>query len=55
ASQVVTTNARCGPQYGDRTCLGSQWGDCCSQYSYCSSSNAHCVAESCQKGYGKCN
>ena len=29
----VTTNARCGVGFGS-TCQGSQWGDCCSQYSY---------------------
>ncbi|KAH3968547.1 hypothetical protein HBI56_233710 [Parastagonospora nodorum] len=34
----VSANARCGYQYkaspGGMTCLGSQWGDCCSDQSY---------------------
>jgi hypothetical protein len=36
ATQKVSKNARCGPQFGGQTCLSSQWGDCCSQYSYVS-------------------
>jgi hypothetical protein len=34
----VSSNARCGNAYGaspgGMTCLGSKYGDCCSQYSY---------------------
>ncbi|KAH7341226.1 hypothetical protein BKA66DRAFT_543947, partial [Pyrenochaeta sp. MPI-SDFR-AT-0127] len=30
-TQPVSANARCGPSYGGRTCLGSKWGSCCSQ------------------------
>ena len=28
----VSKDGRCGPQYGDQTCAGSRYGDCCSQY-----------------------
>ncbi|KAH4076662.1 hypothetical protein HBI56_123050 [Parastagonospora nodorum] len=52
---AVSTNARCGKSFGGKTCMGSQWGDCCSQYSYCGSSKDHCNAKTCQKGYGNCN
>lgn len=33
-AQTVTRNARCGPDGLRRTCLGSQWGHCCSQYGW---------------------
>jgi hypothetical protein len=36
------------------TCLGSTYGDCCSEYSWCGATNVHC-ATGCQKGFGKCN
>ncbi|KAF2032920.1 hypothetical protein EK21DRAFT_44637, partial [Setomelanomma holmii] len=55
SSRAITTNARCGPSFGGKTCQGSKWGDCCSQYSYCGSTNDYCNAKTCQKGYGKCN
>jgi hypothetical protein len=29
----ISTNARCGKGFGF-TCQGSQWGNCCSQYSF---------------------
>jgi hypothetical protein len=32
----ITTNARCGKEGTGRTCKGSKWGNCCSQYSYVS-------------------
>ncbi|OAL55211.1 hypothetical protein IQ07DRAFT_498807, partial [Pyrenochaeta sp. DS3sAY3a] len=49
ATQAVSKDARCGPSFGGRTCLGSEWGDCCSQYSYCGSTLAYCEAKTCQK------
>ncbi|KAF1835699.1 hypothetical protein BDW02DRAFT_277609 [Decorospora gaudefroyi] len=55
ATQRVSQNARCGPKFQGKTCLGSRWGDCCSQYSYCGSTKAYCAADTCQKGFGKCN
>lgn len=37
---------RCGTCFG-YTCQRSQWGNCCSQYSYCGTG--------CQAGFGKCS
>ncbi|KAH5438066.1 hypothetical protein HBI47_058690 [Parastagonospora nodorum] len=51
----VSTNARCGSSFGGRTCQGSQWGNCCSQYSWCGSTKDHCDAKTCQKKFGQCN
>lgn len=34
STQKVTTNSRCGKDGNGRTCVGSRWGNCCSQYSY---------------------
>lgn len=28
ATQSVSTDARCGPSFGGRTCQGSRWGNC---------------------------
>ncbi|KAF2834020.1 hypothetical protein CC86DRAFT_278769, partial [Ophiobolus disseminans] len=57
SSQQVSTNARCGYEYdakpGGMTCLGSKWGNCCSQFSYCGSTDAYC-GKGCQDKYGNC-
>lgn len=34
ASQTISTNGRCGASFGGLTCVGSRYGNCCSQYSY---------------------
>ena len=34
STQKVSTNARCGHLFNNKTCLGSMWGDCCSKNSY---------------------
>ena len=34
STQKVTTNSRCGKDGNGMTCVGSRWGNCCSQYSY---------------------
>lgn len=31
-TQPVSTNARCGKNFGSQTCLGSKWGSCCSNW-----------------------
>lgn len=49
----ISSNGRCGVGYG-YTCLGSSFGSCCSQYSYCGSTPAYC-ATGCQSGYGSCS
>ncbi|KAH7350321.1 hypothetical protein BKA66DRAFT_395309, partial [Pyrenochaeta sp. MPI-SDFR-AT-0127] len=53
ASLKVSPNSRCGTGFGF-TCQGSQWGNCCSQYSYCGKTNAYC-GTGCQAGFGQCN
>ncbi|KAF2023810.1 hypothetical protein EK21DRAFT_49335, partial [Setomelanomma holmii] len=48
----VSKTGRCGSEFG-LTCLGSKFGSCCSQYSYCGSSTAYC-GEGCKGGFGIC-
>jgi hypothetical protein len=36
-----------------RTCLGSTFGNCCSQYGYCGSSTDHC-GTGCNTAFGNC-
>lgn len=50
---VVSTDGSCGGSAG-QTCLGSEFGDCCSQYGYCGSTTAYC-GTGCQTGYGTCS
>lgn len=38
----VSTNGRCGAQFGNTICQGSSFGNCCSQYGYCGSTADHC-------------
>ncbi|KAL8378118.1 hypothetical protein RB595_008701 [Gaeumannomyces hyphopodioides] len=49
----VSQEGNCGGKRGP-TCLGSEFGDCCSQYGWCGSTSAYCDA-GCQPGFGKCN
>lgn len=35
------------------SCTGTTWGKCCSQYSFCGDTSAHC-GTGCQSGYGEC-
>jgi hypothetical protein len=51
-AQSVSKTARCGPSFG-HTCKKSKYGDCCSQYSYCGSTDAYC-GRGCQAGFGDC-
>ncbi|KAL6230225.1 hypothetical protein BDW75DRAFT_234554 [Aspergillus navahoensis] len=38
-------NGECGPSFaGNKTCTGTQFGDCCSVNGYCGSSDAYCAA-----------
>ncbi|TQN64133.1 Chitin deacetylase, partial [Colletotrichum shisoi] len=48
----VSTDGMCGQANG-KTCLGSIFGTCCSQYSYCGTTEGHC-GPGCQSGYGSC-
>ncbi|KAL8287738.1 hypothetical protein RB597_000019 [Gaeumannomyces tritici] len=49
----VSQEGNCGGKRGP-TCLGSEFGNCCSQYGWCGSTSAYCDA-GCQPGFGKCN
>jgi hypothetical protein len=66
----LSLDARCGAHFGQQSCKGSRFGDCCSKRFYCGStlgeqSDDHCCRHSlmtvdfcrpdtCQKGYGDC-
>lgn len=43
-------NGMCG---NSSTCIGSGFGDCCSQYFWCGLDNEHC-GTGCISGYGRC-
>ncbi|KAH4184170.1 hypothetical protein HBI81_235390 [Parastagonospora nodorum] len=49
----VSKNGDCGTR-GGATCLGSTFGDCCSQYGYCGSNRNYC-GKGCNPLYGKCS
>ncbi|KAF2743575.1 carbohydrate-binding module family 18 protein [Sporormia fimetaria CBS 119925] len=55
ATPSISKDGRCGKDFGGAICKGSQFGDCCSQYSYCGSTKDHCRAGTCQKDFGSCN
>ncbi|GKT45179.1 chitin deacetylase ARB_04768 [Colletotrichum spaethianum] len=50
---VINGDGSCGPKYNNGTCLGSAFGNCCSQYGYCGSTTDHC-GTGCQSGFGSC-
>lgn len=52
ASQKVSADGTCGSQ-GGATCLGSTFGNCCSQHGWCGSSTGHC-GTGCQNTAGSC-
>jgi len=52
-STPVSTDGTCAGT-GGRTCAGSPFGNCCSQYGWCGSTADHCGA-SCNKSFGNCN
>jgi hypothetical protein len=49
----VSPDGSCGVASG-QTCLGSTFGDCCSQYSFCGGTAVYC-SEGCQPQYGNCD
>ncbi|OAG03066.1 uncharacterized protein CC84DRAFT_1151376 [Paraphaeosphaeria sporulosa] len=49
----VSKNGSCG-QNGGTTCLGSSFGNCCSQHGYCGSSKNYC-GKGCNPLFGKCD
>ncbi|OAA61790.1 chitin binding protein [Niveomyces insectorum RCEF 264] len=46
----VTTNATCG---GTLTCIGSTFGNCCSQHNFCGSTSDYC-GDGCLPAFGAC-
>ena len=55
-SKPATKDSTCGVKgagYDGYTCLGSQDGDCCSQYGWCGSSSDYC-GQGCQPDFGTC-
>jgi hypothetical protein len=50
AGLAVSEDGSCG---NGVTCQGSTFGDCCSQYGFCGSSDAYCAA-GCQGEFGTC-
>lgn len=52
ASAAVSPDGSCGGA-SKYTCQGSSYGDCCSQYGWCGSSDGHCKA-GCQNAFGTC-
>ncbi|TKA27589.1 hypothetical protein B0A50_04421 [Salinomyces thailandicus] len=52
-SGIVSRNGLCGAQNDGTTCVGSGFGDCCSEYGYCGSTDGFC-GTGCQTPYGSC-
>jgi len=49
----VSTDGSCGGS-GRKTCSGSPFGNCCSQYGWCGSSGDHC-GTGCNSAFGTCS
>ncbi|KAL1963092.1 hypothetical protein VTN77DRAFT_8738 [Rasamsonia byssochlamydoides] len=46
-----STDGTCGPNFaGNKTCTGTQFGNCCSIYGYCGNSSDYCGAGNCYLG-----
>ena len=48
---VATTNGQCGSGV---TCVGGQFGDCCSAHGWCGSDLSYCSPSTCQPSFGMC-
>lgn len=46
----LSTNGLCGPDHGYGVCEGSGFGDCCSFYGYCGSTDDYCLSGNCYSG-----
>ncbi|KAJ5376488.1 carbohydrate-binding module family 18 protein [Penicillium cosmopolitanum] len=47
----LSINGECGPSFaGNKTCVGTQFGECCSTAGYCGSSADYCAAGNCYSG-----
>lgn len=49
----ASVNGICGAFNGSTTCLGTGYGNCCSQFGYCGKTDLHC-GTGCQTGFGSC-
>ncbi|CAG8071787.1 unnamed protein product [Penicillium nalgiovense] len=46
-----STSGECGAMFaGNKTCTGTQFGDCCSVNGYCGSTNDYCSPPNCYSG-----
>ncbi|KAJ5907679.1 hypothetical protein N7495_000361 [Penicillium taxi] len=54
-SSTISENGLYGVSSSGWTCLGSQFGDCCSNYGYCGSSSDYCSSANCDAQYGSCS
>lgn len=50
---AVSTDGTCGTQGNNQVCLGSSFGNCCSQYGYCGTTTDHC-GTGCNTLFGNC-
>jgi hypothetical protein len=53
SAHLIAKDGACGAKVG-LTCLGSTFGNCCSQWNFCGASDIHCGV-GCQAEYGDCN
>ncbi|EPE35195.1 LysM [Glarea lozoyensis ATCC 20868] len=51
--QAVTQDGICG--FNGRTCIGGNFGNCCSKNFYCGASTDYCASRNCLPGFGNCN
>ncbi|KAJ5094624.1 hypothetical protein N7456_010485, partial [Penicillium angulare] len=54
STSTISQNGLCGPSNNDWTCLGSEFGNCCSNYGYCGNSTEYCSSANCNSKYGSC-
>ncbi|KAH7036441.1 hypothetical protein B0J12DRAFT_631921, partial [Macrophomina phaseolina] len=54
AGAKISDNGLCGQQ-NHKVCLGSQFGNCCSIYGYCGSTDEYCAPHNCATGFGYCS
>ncbi|PYI14592.1 hypothetical protein BO99DRAFT_289714, partial [Aspergillus violaceofuscus CBS 115571] len=51
ATQAISTDGSCSKAV---TCLGSEWGDCCSGHGWCGGNASYCGV-GCQPEFGRCS
>ncbi|KAH0491983.1 hypothetical protein TgHK011_003383 [Trichoderma gracile] len=48
-----TKDGRCGPAFGEASCMNQKYENCCSRAGWCGSTDGHCL-DGCQDKYGRC-